>query len=86
MLLAETGVHAWIGRHSDPTEEELAGMGAELVRQGLGGWLCVVEGQYWSEGPLTVLEVRRLADGGEFNGAREIFMSRRREAMQQASS
>ena len=81
MLLAETGAHAWIGRHSDPTEDELAGMGTELTRQGLGGWLCVVEGQYWSEGPLTVLEVSRLAKGGIFSEAAERFQARRCEGM-----
>lgn len=81
MLLDETGGHGWLGRHSDPTDDELAAMAGDLARRGLGAWLCVTQGQYWSEGPFTVFEVRRLADGGGFAEALERFLARRREAV-----
>lgn len=58
-------------------------MAAELAHRGMGAWLCVTQGQYWSEDIFTVLEVRRLAEGGGFAEALERFLARRREAVAQ---
>jgi hypothetical protein len=81
LALASDGRHGWLGRHSDPSENELVNVSRSLSEAGLGAWLCIGEGVYWSSGPYTLLEVRRLAEGGDFETARTEFLRRRQEAL-----
>lgn len=85
LALASDGRHGWLGRHSDPSEDELVNVSRSLSEAGLGAWLCIGEGVYWSSGPYTLLEVRRLAPGGEFETARDEFVRRRQEALSNLS-
>jgi hypothetical protein len=81
VALASDGRHAWLGRHSDPSDNELVNVSRSLSEAGLGAWLCIGEGVYWSSGPYTLLEVRRLAEGGEFESAKAAFLHLRQQAM-----
>ena len=63
IVLSEDGRHTTLGRHTDPSEEQLT-LAAEGLRAiGHGGWLAVTEGQYYSITPenLAVMLVRELA-------------------------
>lgn len=81
LALASDGRHSWLGRQSDPSEEEVDQVSHSLVQANLGAWLCIGEGVYWSSGPYTLLEVRRLAPGSDFETARNEFLRRRQEAL-----
>jgi hypothetical protein len=85
LLLVQDGSHSWLGRTSDPSEDEITAAGAALERAGVGGYLAVSEGDYWSEGELSVLWVRDLAGASEedFQGAVEAFHERRRKNLAQ---
>ena len=65
IILGDDGRHVTVGRHSDPTEDELAAAAAGLKAAGRGGWLAVTEGQYYSRSRLTVMMVRELAPARE---------------------
>jgi hypothetical protein len=61
LVLGEDGRHAWLGRHSDPSPEEVAAAEAALVGRGLAGWLAVAQGDYWRRrSRLVLLEVQPL--------------------------
>jgi hypothetical protein len=78
-IIAPDGRHVWLGRHSDPSPEELAEAENGLRAQGLGGWLAAVAGDYWSRRTrLDVLEVRALAEPtGSFESAVAAFRAAR---------
>ena len=62
VVLGTDGRHVTLGRHSDPTAEEIDSAEQALAKQGLAGWLAVVEGDYWrKKAKLGVLMVRPLA-------------------------
>ena len=67
---APDGRYVTLGRHSDPTEDEIRAAENGLRAQGLAGYLAVMEGNPWV-GPLPrLLEVRPLADpAGSFGEA-----------------
>jgi len=44
IVLGEDGRHVTMGRHSDPSPDEIAQAEAGLAAQGLAGWLAVMEG------------------------------------------
>lgn len=85
LLLAETGDHSWLGRARDPGEDEIGAAEASLQRVGIGGFLAVSEGDYWSRGPMSLLEVRRLnTPGASFDAAGAAFLRKRKAAVEQA--
>ncbi len=84
MILAATGQHSWMGRHSDPSEEELAKASAQLAALGMDAWLCIAEGNYWAAGYYAVLEVRPLHGNGDFDKALQTFLTKRSQALAQA--
>jgi hypothetical protein len=47
IVLGEDGRHVTLGRHTDPTETEIAAAQAALAAQGVAGWLAVMEGDYF---------------------------------------
>jgi hypothetical protein len=86
LLLAETGDHSWLGRASCPSENEIIAAEASLSRVGIGGFLAVSEGDYWSRRPMSLLEVRRLnGTGTSFDTAVKAFLAKRRMALESAS-
>jgi hypothetical protein len=86
LLLAETGEHAWLGRATDPTEDEIEAAEASLRHLGKGGFLAITEGDYWSEEPLSLLEVRPLnKPRGSFDVAMAAFFVKRKAVVDAAS-
>lgn len=83
IILGEDGRHVTLGRHTDPTDEELAHAADALRASGQGGWLAVTEGQYYrARGRVTVMPVRELAPSiGTFEAAAEAFQAARRRAI-----
>ena len=62
IVLGDDGRHGTLGRDSDPTEEEIAKAGRALAAKGVGGWLAVTEGVYFSlRSKLGILMVREIA-------------------------
>ena len=60
VVISEDGRHATLGRHTDPSEDEIKTAEAALTASGTAGWLAVTEGVYYSEDAMTVLQVRTL--------------------------
>ena len=86
ILLAQEGSHAWLGRATDPEEDDVGRAEASLRRSGVGGWLAVCEGDYWSMEPIKLLEVRALNRPSiSFAEATGLFLERRRNAVQAGS-
>ncbi|MFT8246458.1 hypothetical protein [Roseomonas sp. BN140053] len=86
LLLAESGDHSWLGRATDPTEDEIGAAEGSLRRAGVGGFLAISEGDYWSRGPMSLLEVRRLnTPGASFDAAVSAFLVKRQMAVESAS-
>lgn len=79
--IAADGRHSWLGRHSDPSDAELADVAAALERAGTPGWLAVTEGVYYSGNDLGVLLVRPIWGDGDWDAALAAFRDRRREAL-----
>jgi len=60
IVLGEDGRHVTMGRHSDPSPDEIAQAEAGLAAQGLAGWLAVMEGAYYQRGKPSLMMVRPL--------------------------
>ena len=58
LVIAEDGRHVTLGRHTDPTEEEIAVSGERLDEMNLAGWLVVSEGGYYRRHNVSLLLVR----------------------------
>jgi hypothetical protein len=79
IVLTADGGHVSIGRHTDPSEEELKRAAQQLRAAGTGGWLAVMEGAYYSRGNVTLLMVREIAPTAtSWPEAAEAFQRRRR--------
>lgn len=82
IVLGIDGRHATLGRHSDPSEDEIGKAEAALEAQGLSGWLAVTSGSYYGPGRLEVIQVRPLANppGDAWTTALALFLDRRTHA------
>lgn len=82
IVLAEDGRHTTIGRHSDPTEDELMDAARGLASASLGGWLALTEGVYYSRGDVSIILVRELAPAKvAFDDAVQLFLDKRQAAV-----
>jgi hypothetical protein len=61
IILADDGRHVTVGRHTDPTEEEIERAGAGLRAISAGGWLAVLEGAYYEPGTVSLMLVKEIA-------------------------
>jgi hypothetical protein len=86
-IISEDGRHVWMGRNSDPTDDEVVRAEKGLADQGLAGWLAIVEGDYWSRrGKLGFVMVKPLASPKvEFEAATVAFEGARRRRLAEAS-
>lgn len=77
------GLHSWLGRRTDPTEEEITRTAYQLAAQGLtGGWLAVTEEVYYEPTHrMTAVLVRSLSGGRDWRAAWAAFLARRAEAI-----
>lgn len=62
IVLGEDGRHVTMGRHSDPSPEEIAQVETDLAAQGLAGWLTVMEGSYYQRRQPCLMMVRPLCN------------------------
>lgn len=62
IVLGEDGRHVTMGRHSDPSPDEIARAEAGLADQGLAGWLAVMEGAYYERSKPSLMMVRALCN------------------------
>jgi len=68
-IIGEDGRHVWMGRNSDPSEDEIVVAEQTLDAKGLAGWLAIVEGDYWSKrGTTGFIMVRPLAAPSQGKG------------------
>jgi hypothetical protein len=50
IILTPDGGHVSIGRHTDPSDDEVEVAAEKLRQAGTGGWLAVMEGPYYRRG------------------------------------
>ena len=62
IVLCTDGRHVTLGRHTDPTEDEVVAAENSLSSAGLAGWLAVMAGDYYSrKDQPNIMPVRPLA-------------------------
>jgi hypothetical protein len=83
ITLALDGRHVTLGRHTDPTDAEIAATEAALSAQGLSGFLAVMRGTYYAHGKVELLHVRPLAgaEAEQWDAAAEAFLAKRVAAL-----
>jgi hypothetical protein len=87
IILADDGRHVTIGRHTDPSIEEIDLAAENLKHNGVGGWLAVTEGRYYSRGQLSLMMVREIAaPRSAWDEAVATFMKIRSQATSTPSS
>jgi hypothetical protein len=86
IALGADGRHVTLGRHSDPTEDEIDRLETNLREQGIGAWLAVAEGAYWNpKARMTLLMVRSIGNpAGAWEQAAAAFNERRQDSLQPA--
>ena len=61
IILGEDGGHVTIGRHTDPSEDELARAKESPRTTSQGGWLAILEGRYYgTREAVSLMMVREL--------------------------
>jgi hypothetical protein len=61
IVLAEDGRFVTLGRHSTPTEAEVAQAGEGLARHGFAGWLATMSGTFYARRCPTLTMLRPIA-------------------------
>ncbi len=86
IALGPDGRHITLGRHSDPTEDEIGRLEAALREEVTGAWLAVAEGDYWNpKAGMTLLMVRSIGNPtGAWEQAVAAFKERRQVSLQPA--
>lgn len=79
IILTSDGGHVSIGRHTDPSEDEIGAAVQKLREAGAGGWLAVMDGTYYGRGKVALLNVRELVPvaAGGWDDAVAAFQRRR---------
>jgi hypothetical protein len=54
IVLGQDGRHVTLGRAAPPSAEEIAKASDALQRQGLAGWIALLDGDYWGCGRVTL--------------------------------
>jgi hypothetical protein len=79
IILSEDGQHVTLGRHSDPSTDEIAQAEAGLRGHSLAGWLAVMEGAYYEQSDPLLMMVRPLCEPKKsFSEAEEAFLTARK--------
>ena len=85
LIVVETGQHVTIGRHTDPTDDEIAQVASQLDSAGLAGWLVVSEGGYYQRTPVTLMMVRQITSKpGDWPAAERLWHQRRERSTEDA--
>jgi hypothetical protein len=84
IVLTEDGRHVTLGRHTDPSPDEIAQAEAGLAAQGLAGWLAVMEGAYYQRRKPSLMMVQPLCNPRlPFADAVAVFQDARKLALDQ---
>ena len=62
VLLTETGEYSTLGRHRDPSEEDIAAAEVALARVGRSGWIAVMSHSMHTRAKQEFVMVRPLRD------------------------
>jgi hypothetical protein len=83
IVLGEDGRHVSVGRHSDPSDAELDTIAEALRAQGSGGWLAMMEGDYYlGRAAPTLMMVRPLTPvTAAWDDAAAAFQEKRVQAL-----
>lgn len=65
IILGADGRSVTLGRHTDPSEDEITAAERALVASGQAGWLAVLRGTYYSRRSVELLMVRPLGEPEE---------------------
>lgn len=86
IVLGEDGRHVSVGRATDPDEAELATLADALRAQNTGGWLAMMEGNYYSgRAAPALMMVRALTPAATaWEDAAAAFQQRRRQTLSAA--
>jgi hypothetical protein len=60
IILTPDGGHVSIGRHTDPSDDEIEVVAEKLRQDGTGGWLAVMEDSYYRQRSVTLLMVQEI--------------------------
>jgi len=81
IILSDDGRHVTLGRHSEPSDTEVAASGASLAALGVGGWLCTLTGTYYGRRKVTLACIREVAASrADFATAEAAFHANRKAA------
>ena len=82
IVLGTDGRHVTMGRHTDPTPEEVEAAERGLAAQGLAGWLAVMKGGYYVRRKPSLMMVRPLANPARpFEEAAAEFEAKRKATL-----
>lgn len=82
IVLGTDGRHVTMGRHTDPSPEEVEQAEHGLAAQGLSGWLAVMKGGYYVRRKPSLMMVRPLANPARpFEEAVAEFEAKRKAAL-----
>lgn len=82
LIVAQDGRHVTMGRAAPPSDDEVMRCAEALVAQGIvGAWFVEMSGQYWSRRRVSLVPIRQIVAGGDWQGAEARFQAIRRSAM-----
>lgn len=82
MIVAADGRHVTLGRAAPPSDDEVMRCAGALVAQGIvGAWFVEMHGQYWDRRRVTLLPIRQIVAGGDWQEAEARFQAIRSSAM-----
>ena len=87
IVLGTDGRHVSMGRHTDPTPEDVADAERGLAEQGMAGWLAVMKGGYHVRRKPALMMVRPLANPARpFEEAAAEFEAKRKATLASVAS
>jgi hypothetical protein len=76
IVLAPDGRYVTIGRHSDPSDQDISQIETDLSNRGLSGWLAIMDGNPWDGRLPTLMMVKPIAQPSTaFTEAAERFIA-----------
>ncbi len=82
LVVAEDGRHVTLGRHSDPSDDEVAEAGRGIDALGLAAWLVISEGGYYNSNRVTLMMVRPITTAqGDWVAAEARWHEHRKTAL-----
>jgi len=87
IVLGDDGRHVTLGRYTDPSEADFARAGSALQALGIGGWIAVLEGGYYTRNSGSLMMVREIGLPRQtWDAAVDTFNTIRRQALAKPST